>query len=350
MPLTARSTSCNGSPADSGEPLITSSLFGVFDGRPVEHFLLEIGQLSVGLINYGARLTSLHYRSEAGLVVPVILELPDWKSAQEDRSATGATVGRYANRIRNGRFALDGQLVQLECNEGNNHLHGGRRGFAGQVWQTAHDEDTVTLSLRSLAGDGGYPGTVDVQLRVSVLAPATLRLEYEATTDAATIVNLTNHAYFTLGSQPDILAHQLMLKANRFLPADADKLPAGPLEPVADTPFDFRTPAAIGARISNQDDQLRMAGGYDHCFVLDGLQDGENPDAMLTSSEGVRLEIGTTEPGLQVYTANHLSPPHTAVCFETQHFPDSPNHPDYPSTVLRPGETFRSTTTFRLCG
>jgi aldose 1-epimerase len=280
----------------------------------------------------------------------------------------GAVVGRYGNRIAGGRFTLDGKEYLLARNNGPNHLHGGTRGFDKVIWRgepVRHGDTTgVRLRYRSRAGEEGYPGTLDVSVTYGLTRSAELVVEYEATTDAPTIVNLTQHTFFNLAGAGvrDVLDHELTLAASRFTPTDSTSIPTGALAPVADTPFDFRTSSRIGARIASDHPQLRLANGYNHNFVLDrAARDRSLIRAahLYDPMTGRTLDVYTTEPGIQFFTANAFDGTlvgrggraygrHFGVCLEPQHFPDSPNRPGFPSTVLRPGSRYRSTTVYRF--
>jgi aldose 1-epimerase len=310
------------------------------------------------VITFGA---TLH-----GLRVPdgtnVVLGLPSLEDyAGRSNRYLGATIGRYANRIAGARFALDGVTYELPANDGANALHGGSEGFHRKVWSASVENGSLVLRYASPAGEMGFPGKLAARVAYTLTDDGSLRLDYEATTDAATVVNLTNHTYWNLAGEGSgtILDHELRLNARRYTPVDAALLPSGEVAPVSGTPLDFTTPMPIGARID--DDFLAGAGGYDHNLVVDREHDGELVRAarVVDPSSGRSLEILTTEPGIQVYTGNFLDEalvgpsgraygPHHGVALETQHFPDSPNRSQFPSTVLRPGEVFRSTTVYKL--
>ncbi|MBS02352.1 MAG: galactose-1-epimerase [Gammaproteobacteria bacterium] len=314
-------------------------------GRTVRRFELMADRLRAEVVDLGARLAALEYRLDSGETTPMIIALPDAASVVGDRGATGAVCGRYANRIRGGSFELDGVSHVLEVNENGNTLHGGPRGFMTRTWEARDAGDHVELRLHSQAGDQGFPGALDVRVTYAVVG-ASLTVSYEARTDAPTVINLTNHAYFTLGCAH--LGNALIdVQASTYLPVDDAQLPVGPWSPVAGTPFDLREPQTLDSLVGSDAPQIVHAGGVDHCFVLHAT---DGAAATVRVPGGPVLEVFTTEPGLQVYTANHLSPVGQAVCLETQHLPDSPNRPDYPSTTLRPGEVFRSSTTFRFSG
>ena len=283
-----------------------------------------------------------------------------------DTGYLGAVVGRYANRIAGGAFSLGGQRYTLARNNGPNALHGGPQGFHKKVWAarvvSGPDGDTLELSCVSPDGEEGYPGTLTARVVYSLTADGGLRLDYSATTDAPTVVNLTNHAYFNLAGEGsgEVLGHEMQLEADAFTPVDDTLIPTGELRPVAGTPFDFRTPVAIGARIDDPHPQLQAGGGYDHNFVVN--RDDSKPSLaarVVEPTSGRVMEVLTTEPGVQFYSANFLDGRITgkggaayerrcAVCLETQHFPNSPNQPEFPSTILRPGDEYRSTTIYRF--
>jgi aldose 1-epimerase len=283
-----------------------------------------------------------------------------------DTSYFGSLVGRYANRIAKGKFTLEGKTNTLATNNGPNALHGGPTGFHKRVWApkvvSGPDGDALELTYVSRDGEEGYPGTLTATVVYSLRADGGLVIGYTATTDTPTVVNLTNHAYFNLAGEGEgtILGHELQLEADAFTPVDATLIPTGEKRPVEGTPFDFRKPVAIGARIDAADDQLKAGGGYDHNFVLRGKAGDLRLAARVVEPKSGRvLEVFTTEPGLQLYTGNFLDgsvkgksgKPYLkrgAFCLEAQHFPDSPNQPAFPPVVLRPGQTYRQTTVYRL--
>jgi aldose 1-epimerase len=276
----------------------------------------------------------------------------------------GAIVGRYANRIARGRFTLDGRTYRLATNDGPNHLHGGVKGYDKVVWRARSfqrgDTAGVRLEHTSPDGDEGYPGTLRVAVTYTLTPANKLVVDYEAASDRPTPVNLSQHSYFNLSGEGsgDILQHVLTIRADRYTPVDTTLIPTGELAPVAGTPFDFRTPTAIGARISQSNVQLRRGKGYDHNFVLNRTGTGlQHAHRVLDPRTGRTLDIATTEPGLQFYSGNfldgsiagkagHVYGHRSAIVLETQHFPDSPNHPGFPSTILRPGREYRSRTVF----
>jgi aldose 1-epimerase len=335
-------------------------------GESVDLFTLtRAGAPTVVLTNLGGDIVSILAPDRAGRVADVVLGYRDFAGYLGDTSYLGSIVGRYANRIARGRFTLDGRAYTLATNNGPNSLHGGPTGFQKRVWApkvvSGPDGDALELTYVSRDGEEGYPGTLTAKVIYSLRKDGGLVIEYTATTDAATIVNLTNHAYFNLAGEGEgtVLGHELQIEADAFTPVDATLIPTGEQRPVAGTPFDFRKPIAIGARIDAADEQLRAGGGYDHNFVLRGAE-GELRLAVrvVEPKSGRVLEVLTTEPGLQLYSGNFLDgriigksgKPYvhrSAFCLEAQHFPDSPNRPEWPSVVLRPGQTYRQTTVYR---
>jgi aldose 1-epimerase len=317
------------------------------DGTPVKQFsLLNQWGVNVRIITYGAAILEINVPDRNLNRTNIILRAPDMESYLKEFGGAAAVMGRYANRIANARFTLDGVDYKLAANNGKNHLHGGPKNFSKVVW-TGRPSGTqrnpfVELTYLSKDGEEGYPGNLTVKVTYTLTENNELRIDYEATTDKATPVNLTNHAYFNLAGGGSVLDQELWLAADRYTVFDADLIPTSEIAPVKGTPLDFTTPTRIGAHI----DLLKpKPGGYDHNFVLNG--DGKQPvlAARLTDPKSGRvMEVRTTQPGMQLYSANHLK--YAAVCFETQHYPDSPNQPKFPSTILRPGQTFRSTTIF----
>ncbi len=316
---------------------------------------------SASVSTYGAMLTSLRMPDRDGRFADVVLGFDDGASYLRGHPFFGNTVGRYANRIGGARFVLDGTVYTLAANNGTNHIHGGRVGFDKRNWEAAPLETDAGPAVRfrhhSPDGAEGYPGNLDVTVTYTLTENNELRIDYEAHTDKPTVVNLTNHSYFNLkgAGEGDVLGHVLRLHADRYTPADAGLIPTGQIRSVEGTPLDFRQPTAIGARWDRLPESLK---GYDHNFVLNDWQPGRLVDCaeVYEPTTGRRMRVRTTQPGVQLYTAIHLGGvtgrggktygPASALCLETQHFPDSPNKPNFPSTVLRPGETFRSTTIY----
>jgi aldose 1-epimerase len=320
--------------------------------------------LQAEILTYGGTLRALRAPGRDGSMADVVLGFDDFAPYLGHHPFFGSLVGRYANRIRAGRFTLDEQTYSLAINNGPNHLHGGPGGFHQVLWQAqpleAPDGPSLTLAYSSPDGEEGYPGTLSVVVTYTLTNTNDLRIDYEARTDRATVINLTNHAYFNLAGEGTILGHELQVAASRFLPVDPTSIPLGELRPVTGTPFDLRRPALIGERIGADDEQLRLVQGFDHCFVID-KSPGELAFAAMASDpeSGRTLEVYTTQPGIQLYTSNFLEgaiagkggrryEQYSALCLETQHFPDSPNQPQFPSTVLRPGERYKHTTVYRL--
>ena len=323
---------------------VTESDFGKMpDGTPVKLFTLRNGKgITAKVITYGAIITEIQASDRNRAMTNVVLSAPDLESYLKGFGGAAAVMGRYANRIAKARFSLDGIEYKLAANNGKNHLHGGPKNFSKVVWQGKTLPNGVELTYVSKDGEEGYPGNLTVKVTYTLTENNELRIDYEATTDKATPVNLTNHAYFNLAGGGSVLDHQLWLAADRYTVADAELIPTGEIAPVKGTGLDFTTPTRISTRI----DQFKpRPGGYDHNFVLN--TDGKQPvlAARLTDPKSGRvMEVRTTEPGMQLYSGNHLK--HGAVCLETQHYPDSPNQPKFPSTILRPGQTFKSTTIF----
>ncbi|MFZ1941946.1 MAG: aldose epimerase family protein [Terracidiphilus sp.] len=330
------------------------------DGTAVPIYTLSSGQIEVRVTAYGAHLVSVKAPDRAGKMADVVLGYDTLdKYLIKPNPYLGAVVGRYGNRIGQGKFTLDGKTYQIPINNGPNALHGGPVGFDQYVWQSHEIPDGVEMTHVSPDGDMGFPGKLTATVRYT-LHGSTLRIDYSATTDKATVVNLTNHAYFNLrgDDKADILGDSIEINADKYTPVDAGLIPTGELAPVAGTPLDFRKPEVIGSRIDVDNEQLKRAGGYDFNWVLNGKPGTLRVAAIVTDPvSGRKLTEETTQPGVQFYTGNFLDGTfvgrhgiaynkHWGFCLETQHFPDSPNHPDFPSTVLRPGETMHSTTTF----
>jgi aldose 1-epimerase len=341
------------------------------DGTVVQRWTLTDGRgLTVQVLTWGGIIQRIEVPGRDGRPANVVLGLADLDAyVRDNRPYLGALIGRYANRIAAGRFALDGRTYRLPVNNPPNSLHGGTEGFDKRVWSASDaggdDAAAVELAYTSPDGEMGYPGTLEVRVRYSLGPGGELRIEYQATTDAPTVVNLTNHSYLNLAGEAagSIEGHRLQLHAGRYTPTDAANIPTGELAPVAGTPFDFTSPHPVGERISDDDEQLRFGLGYDHNYVLDRPPGSEGtlvPAARVEDpGSGRVLEVATTEPGVQFYSGNQLDGtlvgtggvaygPRAGLCLETQHFPDSPNQPGFPSTVLRPGEVYRSSTTYRF--
>jgi len=346
----------------AAESRIVKASFGQVDGQEVEIYTITNAHgIEARLMTYGATLVSLKTPDRAGKLAGIVLGFDSLSPYLSGPAYLGASVGRYANRIADARFSLDGVSYQLAANDGRNSLHGGTKGFDKRIWTAEIAGDgAVRLHYVSAAGEEGYPGQLTAQVTYRLGEDDTLSIAYEATTTAPTPVNLVNHAYFNLTGDrsKSILGHQLKIAASSFTPVDATLIPTGELKPVAGTPFDFRTSQVIGARIEAPDEQLVLGHGYDHNWVLDKPTPGALSLAaiVIDPDSGRSLEVRTTQPGIQFYTGNFLdgrSVPggsvfarRTGLCLETQHFPDSPNHAKFPTTILTPGETYRETTVF----
>jgi aldose 1-epimerase len=334
------------------------------DGAAVEVWTLANTQgMRAEILSFGAIIARLEVPDRAGRPANVVLGLASLAEYARLSPHFGAVVGRFANRIAGGRFVLDGKSYQLATNNGPNALHGGRKGFDKVAWRAAAGSgEQVVLRYLSRDGEEGYPGNLAVTVTYSLAESNELRIDYAATTDQPTIVNLTNHSYFNLAGEGagDILDHVVTINADAFTPTDATQIPTGEIRAVRDTPFDFRSPRAVGERIRRADPQLLVARGYDHNWVLAQAPGGLRLAARAADpGSGRVLEVLTDRPGLQFYTGNSLTgalagPAGSSyrqsdgLCFETQGFPDAPNQPAFPSSVLRPGEEFRSTTVFRF--
>ncbi|MEU1510829.1 aldose epimerase family protein [Streptomyces sp. NPDC005811] len=340
------------------------SLFGkLADGTEIHSWALENGGTRLEVLSYGGIVRSLEIPDRAGRLANVSLGFGTIEEYVERTPYFGALIGRYGNRLGAGRYTLDGETHRVDVNDGPNSLHGGAQGFDRRVWDVEPFEDGEDVGLRlsrtSPDGEMGHPGTLAVRVTYTLTADGGWRIDYEATTDRPTVVNLTNHVYWNLageGSGP-VTDHELSIAAARYTPVGPGLIPTGELAEVAGTPFDFRTAKEIGRDLRVADPQVLHGQGYDHNWVLDkGVTDEPVPVAFLRDpSSGRTLTVATTEPGLQFYSGNFLDGTLTgpggrvyrqgdALCLETQHFPDSPNQPSFPSTTLRPGETYRSTT------
>ena len=315
------------------------------------------------ITNYGGIVVSLIVPDRNGKPGDIVLGFDSLDGYLKGHPYFGALVGRYGNRIANGRFTLNGVEYKLAQNNGPNALHGGIEGFDKKLWNVSDAGDQhLTLTYSSKDGEEGYPGKLDVEVTYTLTDLDELRIDYRATTDKDTVVNLTNHSYFNLAGQGSglITDHSIEIPASRFTPVDKTLIPTGELKPVAGTPFDFTTPHKIGERIDAKDQQIEFGGGYDHNFVLDSEPGTLRLAARVTEeSSGRIMEVSTTEPGIQFYTGNFLDgtltgkggkvyPRRAGLCLETQHFPDSPNHPAFPSTTLKPGHLYSTTTVYRF--
>jgi aldose 1-epimerase len=344
---------------------VTSQPFGKMpDGTSVEIYTLSDGAYEARIATYGGILVSFKAPDRNGKTGDVVLGFDDLDGYVANFNGPsnaffGAIIGRYANRIAHASFTLDGNKYSLPRNNGDNTLHSGPHGFNNVVWKAKPVENGVELTYLSKDGDAGFPGNLTAVVRYT-LAKGDLRIDYSATTDKDTVVNLTNHAYFNLAGEGNILKNELTLHASRFTPVDAGLIPTGELKSVAGTPFDFRKATAVGSRIDADDEQLHLGHGYDHNWVLDG-GGGKLTEAaeVYDATSGRVLKVLTDQPGIQFYTGNFLDgsvkgkggKPYqlrSALCLETQHFPDSPNHPAFPTTELKPGERYHTVTVYSL--
>ena len=336
------------------------------DGMPTDTYVLKNkNNMQVAFTNYGGRIIGLWVPDKNGQLKDVVVGMG---SVQGFVNATepyfGATIGRYGNRIAKGKFSLDGKQYTLPINNAPNSLHGGTKGFHYVVWDAKMpNEQTVEFTYLSKDGDQGYPGNLNVRVVYSLTNDNEIKIDYEATTDKKTVVNLTNHAFFNLNGEGSgtINNHVLQINADRYTPVDSTLIPTGKIEPVANTPLDFTKPTAIGARVEENHTQLKYGRGYDHNFVLNANKGtGLNHAATITGDvSGIKMEVFTSEPGLQFYGGNFMQSKNTfkgggkddfrtAFCLETQHFPDSPNQPSFPSTVLEPGQTYKTSSVYKF--
>lgn len=345
---------------------VTQQPFGkTKDGQAVSLFTLRNGHGAEARIsNYGGIVVSLKVPDRNGKVGDVVLGYDHLDDYIKETPYFGALIGRYGNRIARGKFTLDGQQYTLATNNYPNALHGGIKGFDKVVWQpqvvASPDGPTLKLTYLSRDGEEGYPGNLSVTVIYTLLEDNALRVDYTATTDKDTMLNLTQHSYFNLAGKGDILGHIVMIPADKFTPVDSTLIPTGELRPVQGTPFDFRTPTAIGARINQDDEQLKFGKGYDHNWVFDkSVGEFTRLARVYEPTTGRVLEVFSTEPGLQFYSGNFLDGTlkgkggwvyqfRNGFCMEPQHFPDSPNKPEFPSVVLKPGQTYKNLIVYKF--
>ena len=347
--------------AEAKTQLTRKSWGRLADGTAVEIYALRNGKIEAAITTYGGIVVSLQVPDRKGNMYDVVLGYDSLSQYVSNNAYFGAIVGRYANRIAHGSFLLEGKTYSVPKNNGDNSLHGGTRGFDKVVWKAKPIKDGIELSYVSRDGEQGYPGTLTTTVRYT-LNDDGLRIEYSATTNKPTVVNLTNHSYFNLAGQGKgtILQQQLKIHASRFTPVDSTLIPTGELRSVEGTAFDFRALTPIGERIDADEDQLHKGKGYDHNWILDKSQGKLSEAAELYDpGTGRVLQVLTTELGLQFYSGNFLDGTivgkqgrtyehRSGLCLETQHFPDSPNHPNFPSTELKPGKRYRSVTAFKF--
>ncbi len=352
------SVSCTQKSETTRSGLDPADFNAVVDGKPVALYTLKnAAGMEVCITNFGGRIVSLMVPDRNGELRDVVLGFDNIADYQNVPSDFGASIGRYANRIDHGRLVIDGDTVQLPQNNFGHCLHGGPAGWQYKVYEARQlDGKTLELYMDSPDGDENFPGHVKAKVTYNLTDDNAIVIAYEATTDAPTVVNMTNHSYFNLSGDPSrtILDHLLTVDADSYTPVDSTYMTTGEIAPVEGTPMDFRTETAVGARLHENNEQLKNANGYDHNWVLATAGDAERTAARLISPEtGICLTVRTTEPGLQIYSGNFLDGtvkgkggivynPRTAICLETQHYPDSPNKPQWPSTLLRPGETYES--------
>lgn len=334
------------------------------DGKQNHLYILKNKNgAQAAITNYGAHLVSLAVPDKTGKLTDVVIGFPNTDDYRKSLMAFyGATIGRYGNRIAKGHFVLEGRRYNLFINNKPNTLHGGKQGFNDVVWDAKQiNDNTVTLTYLSKDMEEGYPGNLNCSVTYELTDDNAVKISYEATTDKTTIVNLTNHSYFNLNGigSGTILNHTVEVKAADYTPIDTTSIPQGPIAPVAGTPFDFTKPATIGSRINDNNEQLKNGKGYDHNFVLD-KHDITTPIAtVIGDKSGIKMEIFTTEPGLQFYSGNFMTGANTMLggktddyrtgfAMETQHYPDSPNRPDFPSTVLKLGEVYKTVTIYKF--
>ncbi len=344
-------------------PLNASDFETEIDGKPVELYTLKRGELQMAMTNYGGRIVGLWAPDKNGKMTDVVIGRGSLRAYIDGpESYFGATIGRVGNRIAKGKFKVQGKEYSIKPNNNANALHGGENGFQDKVWEANMPNDyTLVLRYTSPDGEEGFPGELDAKVTYSLVDDHTLKMEYEASTDKATVVNLTNHSYFNLNGEGSgsILDHEIQIYADKFTPVDEGLIPTGELRDVEGTPFDFTSPHTIGERIDSDNEQLKFGGGYDHNFVLGSKRgNGMNHVAKVMGDQsGIIMDVYTEEPGVQFYTGNFMDSKNalksgakdgkrTAFCLETQHFPDAPNHPDFPSIELKPGETYNTVTEY----
>lgn len=342
-----------------------NSFIDTIDGKRTDLYVLENSKsMKVAITNYGGRIVGLLVPGKNNEPVDVVVgfsSLNDYIVSTE--RYFGALIGRYGNRIAGGKFTLDGQEYSIFTNNGANALHGGKKGYQDVVWNAELQGDSsLVLNYQSIDGEEGFPGNLDIKVTYHLTDDNELRISYNATTDKKTVVNLTNHAFFNLNGEGSgtINNHVLQINADKYTPVDSTLIPTGKLEPVANTPFDFRTPIAIGERVETDNEQLEFGKGYDHNFVLNGPANAMKHAATITGNlSGITMEVYTTEPGLQFYGGNFMAGKNKfksgekdhfreAFCLETQHFPDSPNQNSFPSTVLEPGQQYKSESIYKF--
>lgn len=362
------STDSDSTSTDSTSNMIPSkaNYQDTIEGKATDIYVLKnANNMQVAITNYGGRIVSIIVPDKDGKMTDVALGYEKLSGYQKPNEPYfGALIGRYGNRIGNAQFKLDGAAYKLAANNGPASLHGGPTGFHARVWDAVMpNEFTLELSYLSKDGEEGFPGNLSVKVVYSLTDDNAIKMDYTATTDKATVVNLTNHTYFNLNGEGsgDINDHILKINATKFTPVDAALIPTGELKDVKGTPFDFTTPTAIGKRVDAVDEQLKLGSGYDHNFVLTVSDTSMKQAALITGPKtGISLEVLTTEPGIQFYGGNFMEgkendgkagkayPKRNGFCLETQHFPDAPNKPTFATTTLKPGETYKTTTLYKF--
>ncbi|MCA9730953.1 galactose mutarotase [candidate division KSB1 bacterium] len=347
----------------AGKMEIKKEEYGTVDGKTVYLYTLtNKNGMTAKITNYGAIVQSLTAKDKNGVYEDVVLGYDKLEDYLKATPYFGAVVGRYGNRIAKGKFTLEGTEYKLATNDGENHLHGGLKGYDKVVWDAEPTDSGLKLTYLSPDGEEGYPGNLQATLIYTLTDNDELKIEYDATTDKATPVNLTHHSYFNLSGncKTDILGHKVWINADRFTPIDNTLIPTGELRSVEGTAFDFRTPTEVGARVNNDEEQIKFGLGYDHNWVLNDVDGSLKLQASVyDESTGRYMEVLTEEPGMQFYCGNFLDGSNvgkgdkvynyrTGLCLETQHFPDSPNEPDFPSTILHPGEKYHTQTVYRF--
>ncbi len=349
----------------SAKALDTLAFSKIINGKKVSSYEIGNGQMTVHFTNYGARIVGLWIADKNGVITDVVV---GFKNIEDYLKSTevyfGATIGRYGNRIAEGKFTIDDVDYQIPLNNGQNALHGGNKGFHDVLWDVEQpDEKTLVFTYLSKDGEEGFPGNLSTKVTYSVTDNNEIKMEYEASTDKKTPVNLTNHAFFNLNGEGsgEILNHSVQIFADKFNPVDSTLIPTGQLQTVKNTPFDFNSPKTIGERIGDDYEQLKFGKGYDHNFVLNGkMENGLRHAATVRGDKsGIKMEIFTQEPGMQFYSGNFMQGKNTfksgssddfrtAFAMETQHFPDSPNQPSFPNTILSPGEKYHTISIYKF--
>ncbi|MES2375383.1 MAG: aldose epimerase family protein [Bacteroidota bacterium] len=334
----------------------------VLNNKKVALFELKNNKCKAFFTNYGARIVSLNVPDKKGIMTDVVLGFGSIKQFITAGGFYGSAIGRFGNRIAKGTFVIDGQTYHLPLNNGVNTLHGGPQGFHSIVWDANRlNDSTLQFSYKSPNGEMGFPGNLDVKITYQLLRGATLKIDYKTTTDKKTVINLTNHTYFNLNGEGSgsVLEHKLQIFADKYTPVDSTLIPTGELASVKNTPFNFLTPKTIGKNIEEENEQLKKGKGYDHNFVLNGKGSAHKAAMVTGDKSGIIMTVITDEPGLQFYSGNFMMGKNkmkngstdrlrTAFALETQHFPDSPNQPAFPSTELNPGQVYHSVSVYKF--